>query len=88
MPKQNLPRGGLWNAPRSAPNTGARFNAYAGSNADRQSRFESRSARRWGDWGILNVPTAMLWFDELELAAAADDDESNGLAPAIIDIWE
>ena len=41
-----------------------------------------------GRLGILNVPTAMLWFDELELAAAADDDESNGLAPAIIDIWE
>ena len=87
MPNQNLLRAGLWNSSRAVTNSGTRFNAYAGSNAERQSRFESRSARRWGDWGILNIPTAALWFDELELAAAADDDESTGMAPAIIDIW-
>jgi len=23
-----------------------------------------RSARRWGDWFILDVPTPLLWFDE------------------------
>lgn len=87
MPNQNLLRGGLWNSPRAVAPSGTKFNAYAGSNADRQSRFESRSARRWGDWGVLNIPTAVLWFDELELAAAVDDDASNGLAAAIIDVW-
>jgi hypothetical protein len=60
--------------------------SYAGVNADRRSRFDARSARRYGDWGILAIPTATLWFDELAVAAAADD-ELDVLAPAIIDIW-
>lgn len=60
--------------------------SYAGVNADRQSRFGARTARRYGDWGILAIPTAALWFDELALAAVVDD-ELDVLAPAIIDIW-
>jgi hypothetical protein len=60
--------------------------SYAGSYADRRSRFEVRTARRYGDWGILGIPTAALWFEEVELAAAADA-EVDGWEPAIIDIW-
>jgi hypothetical protein len=63
-----------------------RVNGYVGVNKNRQSRFEDRRRRREGrDWGILGVPTAMLWFDELELAAA--EDEIEAWEPAIIDIW-
>jgi hypothetical protein len=60
--------------------------SYSGAYADRQSRFEVRTARRYGDWGVLAIPTAALWFEEVELAAAADADVE-GSAPAIIDIW-
>ena len=40
-----------------------------GSNALRQTRFEARSRRRYGDWSILDIPTFLLWLEE-----EADDD--------------
>jgi hypothetical protein len=50
--------------------------------------FQARTERRYGNWdGFLATPTAALWFDELALAAAVDDEELDILAPAIIDIW-
>jgi hypothetical protein len=63
-----------------------RFNGYAGANTDRQRRFEARSARRWGDWGVLAVPPAVLWFDEI-YAAAVIEEELGSPIPPIIDLW-
>jgi len=60
--------------------------SYAAAYTDRQRRFDVRTARRYGDWGILAIPTAALWFEEVELAAVADA-EVDGWEPAIIDIW-
>jgi hypothetical protein len=43
----------------------ARVASYAGVNTDRQSRFDARAARRFGDWGILAVPTPFLWLEDI-----------------------
>ena len=40
-----------------------RVRSYGGSYRDRHSRNEIRAAMRCGDWGILAVPTPVLWFD-------------------------
>ncbi len=54
-------------APAQTPPQG-----YRGVNAGRQSRFDQRSARRWGDWGILGVPGYMLWLENDCLLATGD----------------
>jgi hypothetical protein len=35
-----------------------------GSNTIRQTRFDARSRRRYGDWSILDIPTYLLWLEE------------------------
>lgn len=57
-----------------------RISSYVGANTDRQRRFEARSARRWGDWFILNVPTPLLWLDD-------GDDEYLLAAPSRYEVW-
>jgi len=47
---------------------------FVGSHIDRQSRFAARSARRWGDWGVVEVPTAVLWFDDVYPSLVLDDE--------------
>ncbi len=65
------------------PITGGQPNKYAGSYADRQRRFDSRSAQRWGDWSILGLSTPLLWLE-----ADALLDESLLVDEAIIvDPW-
>lgn len=59
--------------------------SYAGAYTDRQSRFEARSARRWGDWSILEFPIPLLWlYDEPWLCV---DDECEFEPPVVIDLW-
>jgi hypothetical protein len=41
--------------------------ANLGSYAGRQTRFAARSQRRYGDWSVLGVPTALLWLEEAEV---------------------
>jgi hypothetical protein len=48
--------------------------SYLGTNVSRRDKFAARSARRWGDWGILEVPTAMLWAEEACMLTAEEDD--------------
>ena len=64
--------------------TGAQPNRYRGGNTDRQSRFELRSQRRWGDWGVLEFPSALLWFDD---ECVLDYGEPFCIAPAPIFLW-
>jgi len=66
-------------------NQGSLSNRYGGGNLDRQTRFDLRSQRRWGDWGILEFPSALLWFDEP--CIPGDFDEPICLAPASIFLW-
>lgn len=56
-----------------------------GSLATRQSRFEARSDQRWGNWWILEVPTALLWAADVCIAAIDEDMECP--EPALIDLW-
>lgn len=58
---------------------------YRGINLDRQSRFDSRAARRDGDWGILGVSTAFLWLEEESLLACPDPQLCD--AAPIVDLW-
>jgi len=47
----------------STPNlSSSRAGSYVGAHTDRQRRFEARSARRWGDWSILEFPIPLLWL--------------------------
>lgn len=78
-------RGGEGSLGRDWGNTGGRYNSLAGANTDRQTRFEARSARRWGDWGILEVPTAILWMDSLCVPLLGDPDECGG--EVIVGLW-
>jgi hypothetical protein len=88
MPNNNLLRGGPWSSPRGGRVSPTPFTNYAGVNTTRPTMFQARTERRYGNWdGFLATPTAALWFDELALAAAVDDEELDILAPAIIDIW-
>jgi predicted alpha/beta hydrolase len=50
--------------PSQVATTAARTNI--GSHADRQSRFDARSRRRYGDWSLLDIPLALLWLDEVD----------------------
>jgi hypothetical protein len=44
--------------------TGGAARFQFGSHANRQSRFEARSRRRYGDWSVLDIPTVLLWMDD------------------------
>jgi hypothetical protein len=48
------------------------FRGHNGSHMNRQSRFDARSRRRYGDWSVLGVPTVLLWIDD-----DADPDPEN-----------
>ena len=74
----------LWSSPSKVPGFSPSSSGLKAVNTTRQGRFEARSARRWGDWGILAIPTAMLWFDE---TLAVLDDDNGFLGPPMIDIW-
>jgi hypothetical protein len=39
---------------------------HVGSYMNRQTRFDARSRRRYGDWSILEIPTFMLWLEEAD----------------------
>ena len=58
---------------------------YRGGNTTRQGRFDLRSQRRWGNWGILECPTPLLWFEDVFEIAEAE--EAGFLPTPIIDLW-
>ncbi|WP_263351068.1 hypothetical protein [Acidicapsa acidisoli] len=39
----------------------------------RQSRFDERSRRRYGDWSVLGVPAMLLWLDDVAAADCLDN---------------
>ncbi|HKF47383.1 MAG TPA: hypothetical protein VKB38_08490 [Terracidiphilus sp.] len=57
-----------------------------GINLNKQTRFDARSKRRRGDWGILGVPTPLLWLEDDVLLAAEEEDLLSG-PPPITDLW-
>ena len=73
MPTNLRPQIGL--RPSFAPVSPGRSNQYRGVLANRQTRFDARSDRRYGDWSFLELPTAMLWLDSELLATEAADDQ-------------
>lgn len=73
----------LFASAQKAPATSAR--SYIGVNNDRQSRFEARSARRWGDWSILEFPTHLLWLDD-DFGLCLYD-ECEFAWPEVVELW-
>jgi hypothetical protein len=73
-----------------SPIMGSRaVSAQLGSHANRIRRFQARSARRWGNWDVLTIPTALLWSAdayEAELEADAMDDLMDQ-EPDVVDPW-
>jgi hypothetical protein len=63
----------------------ARVNSYVGAHTDRQRRFEARSARRDGDWFILDIPTPLLWLEEECLLSPYGD--CDFIWPEPIGLW-
>ena len=61
-------------------------NKYAKVNTDRQTRQDARERRRRGDWDILEIPTALLWLDEVCAAAALQGDVGCPVWP-LVDLW-
>lgn len=75
--------------PNPAPSPNARNasgTTYAGMNNTRQGKFEGRSDRRWGDWGVLEFSLQSLWFDAACLAAA-EDGVGCPVSEMITDLW-
>jgi len=71
-----------------------RVRSYSGSYRDRQSRNETRAAMRCGDWGILAVPTPVLWFDDpyeslpyVPWGSCGPVLETVGVESVIVDLW-
>jgi hypothetical protein len=59
--------------------------SYVGAHTDRQRRFEARSARRWGNWSILEFPWPLLWLYTEPWQSVDDDDEFE--PPVVVDLW-
>ena len=62
------------------------LNKYREVNSDRQTRHDARERRRRGDWEILEIPTALLWLDEVCVAAAMEGDFGCPVLP-MVDLW-
>jgi hypothetical protein len=62
--------------------------SYAKVNTNRQTRYEARGRRRWGDWDdFLAIPLPLLWLDEAYAEAALFDVEEAIEAAPIIGLW-
>jgi hypothetical protein len=71
----------LFGPARPAPRT-----ELALSSLNRQSRFDARAERRWGNWGgFLAFPTPLLWL-EAEPGLCVDD-ELAYVEPVVIELW-
>jgi hypothetical protein len=71
----------LFSVTGAAPQT--RFNLV---NTDRQSRFDARAERRWGNWGgFLEFPTPLLWLEADPVVCLGDECVLE--EPAIIELW-
>ena len=70
----------------SATKTNAASASLKGVNTDRQSRFDARAARRWGDWSpFLEFPTPLLWVDN-DFGLCLED-ECEFVWPEVIELW-
>ncbi len=74
-------------APQAKAPAPAQGSRYLGANTDRQRRFDSRAERRWGNWGMLEVPTALLWMDPFAPLVCDPFDDACEPAVAFIDPW-
>jgi hypothetical protein len=55
-------------------------------NVDRQSRFDARAERRWGNWDdFLGFRTALLWLETEPVVCLGDECVLE--EPAIIELW-
>ena len=55
-------------------------------NTDRQSRFDARAERRWGNWGgFLEFPPYLLWLEAEPVVCVGG--ECLLEEPAIIELW-
>jgi hypothetical protein len=68
---------------RSGMNSGV--NTYQGVNAGRQSRFEARSARRWGDLALLELSGPYLWLEN-GCVPTLEEPAACAVVP-VIDLW-
>lgn len=58
---------------------------YQSSYSNRRERQDLRARQRWGDWGILDVATSILWLQE-ECVLTTGDPSACAAAP-IVDLW-
>jgi hypothetical protein len=56
------------------------------SSLNRQSRFDARAERRWGNWGgFLEFPTPLLWLETEPVMCVGN--ECLLEEPALIELW-
>ena len=85
--RMQLPRAAFPDAAQPQTPAATSPSRYLGANTDRQRRFDSRSERRWGNWGILGVPTAFLWTDPFAPLMCDPFDEACEPTVAVVDLW-
>jgi hypothetical protein len=61
-------------------------NKYAKVNTDRKGKQDARERRRYGDWDILEIPTALLWLDAACAVTALEGDPECPMLP-LLDLW-
>ena len=85
--RAQMTKGTFARGPQAKVPTPAQGSRYQGANTDRQRRFDSRSERRWGNWGLLGVPTALLWMDPFAPLVCDPFDEACEPAVAVVNPW-
>jgi hypothetical protein len=65
--------------------SGARTIGYGGIDVDRQSRFQARSDRRWGNWSVLEVATPILWLGN-QCEPLLPDELGEFISP-VVELW-
>jgi hypothetical protein len=61
--------------------------SHVGAHTGRQRRFAARSARRWGDWSILEFPLPLLWLYTEPWLSEDEDDEYEFEPPVVVELW-
>ena len=57
---------------------GMAVRSHIGSYVGRQSRFDARSWRRYGDWSVLGIDAALLWLEDDVDQSAVDQENLYG----------
>jgi hypothetical protein len=73
-------------SPRPAfAGAGGSVSSFRGAQANRQGRFDLRSAKRWGGLDLFGIPAPLLWLEDACVPSLLEP--GGCIAPPIMDLW-